>query len=106
MLFTEKILKRKTHEQILLCTSNTTINTCLATTIHLPRNYYTFTLQKVYSCNAKGTQLQPKRYTVAMQKVYSCNREAMRLQHDRFSKGPAMTLNAWKATNNHSSFEN
>ena len=94
----------------------------------LPCNYYTFTsqllyiypakgtqlqpkrytvaTQKVHSCNPKGTQLQRKRYTVATQKVYSWNGEAMRLQHDRFSKGPAMTLNAWKVTNNHSSFEN
>ena len=73
---------------------------------HLPCNYYTFTSQLLYIYPAKGTQLQPKRYTVATQKVYSCNGEAMRLQHDRFSKGPAMTLNAWKVTNNHSSFEN
>ena len=51
----------------------------------LPRNYYTFTLQKVHSCNAKGIQLQRKRYTVATQKVHSCNAKGTQLQPKRYT---------------------
>ena len=36
----------------------------------LPRNYYTFTLQKVHSCNAKGIQLQQRSNAFTTRQIF------------------------------------
>ena len=71
----------------------TTFWSVIADVTLLLRKRYTFTSQKVYSCNAKGVQLPRKRYTVAAQKVYSCNTKGIQLRCWRFL--PCQVCRTW-----------